>query len=45
MSNGTLFWLIVFAISALTFFAVAAVVTIKGASDLRDLLRPGAKER
>jgi hypothetical protein len=40
MSNGTLLWLIIFAIAAATFFIVAAIVTIKGLSDLRDLLRP-----
>jgi hypothetical protein len=44
MNNGTLFWILVFAVSALIFFAVAAVVAIKGVSDLRDLLRPPGKE-
>jgi hypothetical protein len=40
MNTGTLIWLIIFAISAATFFIVAGIVTIKGLSDLRDLLRP-----
>ncbi|HKO98022.1 MAG TPA: hypothetical protein VJU86_13575 [Pyrinomonadaceae bacterium] len=44
MNNGTLFWIIIFAISALTFFVVAAVVAVKGVSDLRHLLRPPGKE-
>jgi hypothetical protein len=40
MRTGTLVWMIIFAISAATFFVVAAIVTIKGLGDLRDLLRP-----
>ena len=40
MRTGTLIWLIIFAISAATFFIVAAVVAVKGIGDLRDLLRP-----
>ncbi|HYN25068.1 MAG TPA: hypothetical protein VES69_08475 [Pyrinomonadaceae bacterium] len=40
MKTGTFFWMIIFAISAAAFFIVAAIVTIKGFSDLRDLLRP-----
>ncbi len=38
MNGGALFWLIVFGVSALLFFAVALVVTIRGVGDLRDLL-------
>lgn len=45
MNTGTLFWLIIFAISAAVFFIVAAIVTIKGFSDLRDLLRPPGGEK
>lgn len=46
MTNGALFWLIVFAISAAVFFVVAAVVAFKGLSDLRGLLsRPDDKNR
>ena len=40
MRTGTLLWLIIFAVSAATFFIVAVVVTAKGIGDLRDLLRP-----
>jgi hypothetical protein len=53
MNTGTFFWMIVFAISAATFFLVAAIVTFKGFRDLLDLLRtsgpadhdPGVAER
>jgi hypothetical protein len=38
MNTGTLVWLIIFAISAVAFFIVAGIVTIKGLGDLRDLL-------
>ena len=38
MTTGALFWLIVFGISALLFFAVALVVTFRGLADLRELL-------
>lgn len=44
MSNGTLLWLIVFAISALCFFIIAVVVTFRGFSDLRELLRHSKHE-
>ena len=40
MRTGILLWLSIFAISAATFFIVAAVVSVNGFSDLRDLLRP-----
>ena len=39
MNTGALVWLIIFAASALCFFAVAAVVTVKGFGDLKELLR------
>jgi hypothetical protein len=39
MSKAVAVWLIVFAVSALVFFGVAAVVSIKGFSDLLSLLR------
>ena len=39
MNKGTLFWMIVFAASAFCFFTVAAVVSVKGLQDLKDLLR------
>jgi hypothetical protein len=39
MNRGTLIWMIIFAVSALVFFAVALVVSVKGVADLKDLLR------
>ncbi|MGH9901130.1 MAG: hypothetical protein ACRD68_04740 [Pyrinomonadaceae bacterium] len=39
MNKGALVWMIVFAASALCFFVVAAVVSVKGFGDLMDLLR------
>ena len=38
MTSGALFWLVVFGIAALVFFGIALVVTIRGVSDVRDLL-------
>jgi len=38
MTTGALFWLLLFGIAALVFFGIALVVTIRGVSDLRDLL-------
>jgi hypothetical protein len=38
MTAGALFWLFLFGIAALVFFGIALVVTIRGVSDLRDLL-------
>ena len=38
--NGTfLFWVIMFALSAILFFGTAVVITIVGIRDLRDLLK------
>jgi hypothetical protein len=39
MNGGALFWLIIFALSTACFFVVAAIVTVKGSDDLRELLR------
>jgi len=39
MNTGALLWIIIFAISAAIFFIVAAVVSVRGVSDLKDLLR------
>jgi hypothetical protein len=39
MNTGTLVWMVIFAASALCFFVVAAVVSVKGLGDLRELLR------
>ena len=38
MTAGALFWLFLFGVAALMFFGIALVVTIRGVSDLRDLL-------
>lgn len=38
MTTGALFWLSLFGIAALVFFGIALVVTIRGVSDLRDLV-------
>jgi hypothetical protein len=38
MSNAVIVWLVVFAVAALVFFGVAAVVSVKGFTDLLDLL-------
>lgn len=38
MTAGALFWLFLFGIAAQVFFGIALVVTIRGVSDLRDLL-------
>ena len=45
MNVGTLVWLIIFGISALVFFVIAAVVAIKGLSDLLDFLHHSPKSR
>jgi len=39
MNSGALIWMIIFAACALCFFAVAAVVSIRGFGDLKELLR------
>ena len=39
MSVGATFWIVAFALAAGCFFTVAAVVSVKGLRDLRDLLR------
>ncbi len=39
MSGGAIFWMIVFSCSALIFFGVAVVVSVRGWIDLKDLLR------
>lgn len=38
MHSGIVVWLIIFAVSTIVFFGVAAVVTVRGLSDLRALL-------
>ncbi len=39
MTDGVLFWFVAFFLGALLFFGIALVVTFRGISDLRDLLR------
>jgi len=39
MNTGALLWIITFAIAAAVFFIVAAIVSVRGVSDLKDLLR------
>ncbi len=39
MNTGTIVWLMIFAACALCFFVVAAVVSVKGFGDLKELLR------
>ena len=39
MNTGTVVWMIIFAVSALCFFVVAAVVSVRGLADLKELLR------
>jgi hypothetical protein len=38
MTDGALFWLLLFGLAAAVFFGIALVVTIRGVSDVRDLL-------
>jgi hypothetical protein len=38
MTTGSIFWLFLFGLAALVFFGIALVVTIRGVSDVRDLL-------
>jgi len=45
MNGGALFWIIIFALATTCFFVVAAIVAVKGSSDLRDLLRGPDKDR
>ncbi len=39
MYNGAVVWLVIFALSAILFFGIAAVVAVKGLDDLKKLLR------
>lgn len=38
MTTGALLWFILLGLSALVFFGIALVVSVRGFSDLRDLL-------
>ena len=44
MSNAVIAWLVIFAVAALVFFAVSAVVSVKGFSDLLSLLRRTSRQ-
>ncbi|MEW6509886.1 MAG: hypothetical protein AB1428_02885 [Bacteroidota bacterium] len=46
MSGGVIVWLVLFGVSTLLFFGIAAVVAVRGLGELRDLLRrvPAAKQ-
>ncbi len=44
MTGGALFWVILCGISVILFFGIAAVVSVRGIGDLRDLLG-GAEKR
>jgi hypothetical protein len=43
MSEGTLIWIILYGISTLAFFSVAAGITVYGIQDLRSLLSKANK--
>ena len=38
MSSGVLFWMILFGIFAFVFFAIAAVISIKGIADIKEIM-------
>jgi hypothetical protein len=44
MDTSVLVWFIVFAIAALLFFGTAAVITVVGIQDLKDLLSRSTKK-
>jgi hypothetical protein len=44
MNSGALVWMVLFALAAICFFVVAAIVAVKGMSDLRDLLSGSDEE-
>jgi hypothetical protein len=39
MNTGAMLWFIIYAVATLLFFGIAAVVTVRGISELKDLLR------
>jgi hypothetical protein len=45
MTEVALFWLVVGGVSAILFFGIAAVVTVRGIGELRELLGHGEKRR
>lgn len=38
MTNGILIWMILFGVFALIFFSIAAVVSVKGVSDIKEIM-------
>ena len=38
MNNGTIIWMAIFAVSALIFFAIASVVTVRGVKEIKELM-------
>ncbi|MEO1020978.1 MAG: hypothetical protein AAFW89_00425 [Bacteroidota bacterium] len=44
MHEGTIIWMILFAAFALLFFGIAAVVSVRGISDIKDLLSETEEE-
>ena len=45
MNSGALVWIVLFFLAALCFFGIAAVVTVKGAYDLKDLLSGSSEDK
>ncbi len=44
MTLGATIWLVIFSISALVFFGIAAIISVYGMKDLRSLLRESQKK-
>jgi len=45
MTTGAIVWMVVFGVSAACFFCIAAVVSVLGVRDVKDLLRrDGSRE-
>ncbi len=45
MNSATVIWIVLFGISALLFFGVAAVIAVVGFKDLRDLLSKSEEKK
>jgi len=45
MTGLSFIWIVVFALAALFFFGTAAVITVLGGRDLRDLLRSSGPKK
>lgn len=41
MTTGAIVWMVIFGLAAACFFGVAAVVSVLGVRDVKDLLRRG----